>query len=103
MSEEFERFSKVIAENGGLPIDNDQLAATTVKDLVLDIGFDPHWSADILLTALDLVNQTFDIEDHRAVQTYTKHMVSRREADNEQFCKSINELAQAVSNKEVAE
>lgn len=103
MNEEFERFSKVIAENGGLPIDNDQLAATAVKDLVLDMGYDPHWSADILLTALDMVNQTFDIEDHRAVQTYTRHMVSRQEADNELFCNSINKLTQAVSNKELAE
>lgn len=62
MRPEFDRFSKIIAEHGGLPIDNDQLAASAVKDLVLDMGFDPYWASRILLSALDMVGQEFDLD-----------------------------------------
>jgi hypothetical protein len=43
MREEFERFSKIIAEHGGLPIDNDQLAASAVifgREIIAIFGSD---------------------------------------------------------------
>jgi hypothetical protein len=77
MSAEYDRFMKVIADNGGLPIDNDDLAAEAIKDAVLDMGFDPIWATKILLTALDLVNAEFDRPDHKAVELFERHMKSR--------------------------
>lgn len=77
MSVEFDRFMKVIAENGGLPTDNDALAAEAIKDAVLDMGFDPIWATKVLLTALDLVNAEFDRPDHKAVDLFNRHMASR--------------------------
>lgn len=62
MRAEFDRFFKIIEEHGGLPIDNDQMAASAVKDLVLDMGFDPYWASKILLSALDMVGQEFDLD-----------------------------------------
>lgn len=66
MSVEYDRFMKVIAENGGLPIDKDELAAEDIEDAVLDMGFDPIWATKILLSALDLVNTEFERPDHKA-------------------------------------
>jgi len=62
MTSEYDRFSKVIADHAGLPIDDDNLAATTVRDLVLDMGYDPYWAAKVLLSALDMVGQTFELD-----------------------------------------
>lgn len=77
MSAEYDRFMKVIAYNGGLPIDNDALAAEAIKDAVLDMGFDPIWATKILLSALDLVNAEFDRPDQKAVKLFNRHMDSR--------------------------
>jgi hypothetical protein len=77
MSAEYDRFMKVIADNGGLPTDNDGLAAEAIKDAVLDMGFDPIWATKILLTALDLVNAEFDRPDHKAIDLFKRHMASR--------------------------
>lgn len=77
MNVEFDRFMKVIAENGGLPIDNDALAAEAIKDAVLDMGFDPIWATKVLLTALDLVNAEFDRPDYKAADLLNRHMASR--------------------------
>lgn len=77
MSEELDRFMKVITENGGLPIDNDALASEAIKDAVLDMGFDPIWATDVLLSALDLINKEFDRPDHKAVDLFKRHMASR--------------------------
>lgn len=77
MGAEYDRFMKVIADNGGLPIDNDTLAAEAIKDAVLDMGFDPIWATNILLSALDLVNAEFDRPDHKAVDLFQQHMASR--------------------------
>ena len=44
MRAEYDRFMKVITENGGLPIDNDALASEAIKDAVLDMGYDPFVS-----------------------------------------------------------
>lgn len=62
MTSEYDRFSKVIADHAGLPIDDDNLAASTVRDLVLDMGYDPYWAAKVLLSALELVGQTFELD-----------------------------------------
>ena len=77
MSAEYDRFMKIIYDNGGLPIDNDDLAAEAVKEAVLDMGFDPIWATKILLTALDKVNAEFERPDHKAVDLLTQHMASR--------------------------
>ena len=77
MSVEYDRFMKVIAENGGLPIDKDELAAEAIEDAVLDMGFDPIWATKILLSALDLVNTEFERPDHKAVDLFKDHMASR--------------------------
>jgi len=77
MSVDYNRFMKVIAENGGLPIDNDGLAAEAIKDAVLDMGFDPIWATKILLSALDLVNAEFERPDHKAVDLFKDHMAPR--------------------------
>lgn len=77
MRAEYDRFMKVITDNGGLPITNDELAAKALKDAVLDMGFDPIWATKILLSALDLVNAEFGLPDHKAVDLFTQHMASR--------------------------
>ncbi|AUR22542.1 hypothetical protein [Phaeobacter inhibens] len=82
MSVEYERFMKVITENGGLPTDNDELAAEAIKDAVLDMGFDPIWATKILLTALDLVNAEFNRPDQKAVELFNRHMDSRPDTES---------------------
>ena len=74
---EYDRFMKIINNNGGLPIDNDDLAAEAIKEAVLDMGFDPIWATKILLTALDKVTAEFERPDHKAVDLFTQHMASR--------------------------
>jgi len=103
-NDEFARFSRVLSEHGGrLPITDDQLAASVVRDMVLDMGFDPYWAGDILLTALDMVNQEFDIKDHKAVDLYLSHMKTRREADQRKFAKSVDTLIQETSKDTLSE
>jgi hypothetical protein len=74
---EYDRFMKVIADNRGLPIDNDALAAEAIKDAVLDLGFDPIWATKILLSSLDLVNAEFGRPDYKAVDLFQLHIASR--------------------------
>ena len=57
---ELDRFCKVFDDHGGLPITDDDLAASALSDLVLDMGFDPIWATSVLVSAIAKVNKTFD-------------------------------------------
>ncbi|WP_227272004.1 hypothetical protein [Roseobacter weihaiensis] len=67
MRDEYAEVLKVFSDHGGLPINDDDLAASTVKNLVLDMGYDPIWASKILVSALNKVNETFDREPVKVV------------------------------------